>query len=448
VNALIKKGALLHTAGRYPEAKATLVEALTLDPQNLGALQTLAHAENALGEPERSLSLFRQLASLRGLDEELARMIGDQMWAVDEKRRNSSTYKDFEEGCPPIEEVIAEIEGGPIRNDPYNPTLLAEAIERLSRQIAAQTSVLGRLNASQNDHDYFLIQQRFRNMALHSYQGTLFKVPEDPAPEIPETMRSAFSMDGRIELSQGYVNSALPPECGEGIDDNAVRTFLALNYESLPPNAKPGAARIIERFVPTQHSQTTKVFARGMPLLRYELHSQTTNVFARGMLLPRVESGDRSVAAVGSPDYYLDSILICLCRELTSVRLRNVIGSTELFRTAFLFDWLREDTKYDLIICPSILGHWGLGRHGEPLDPDGDIALMRRFREKLRPTGSCYVQLPIGRDRLIFNAMRVYGTHRLGAILEGWRPKSPERVSADRLAARVPVRENFLLEPN
>jgi tetratricopeptide (TPR) repeat protein len=422
VDALTRKAALLHTAGRYPQAKAVLAEALSLDPQNVGALQTLAYTENALGDPERSLSLFRQLASLKGFDEQLARMIGNQLWALDEKSRDSTVYQDFEEGCPPIEQVIAQIDGGAFGG--------AESVGQLARQIAAQTAVLGRIRSWEESHEYFLVQHRFRNMALHSYRGTRFKPPEEPAPKIPEPLRNAFSMSGRIELLQGYINSVVPPECTEGIDDDAVRTFLALNYEALPSNAKPEAARIVKDFVPSQHPQTTKAFARG------------------SMPFPEIELADKSVAVVASHDCCLDATLICLCREVTSVRLRNINGSTELFRTAILFDWLREDTQYDVIICPLILESWGLGRHGEPLDPGGDIALMERFREKLRPGGSCYIRLPVGRDRLIFNAMRIYGAHRLAAILEGWSPKSAEQIKPDRLAARVSVRENFLLEPD
>jgi tetratricopeptide (TPR) repeat protein len=442
LNALLTKGTILTTAGRLPEARVALVETLTLDPKNVGALQTLALVESALGEHERALSLFRQLASHKGLDEGLARMIGNQMWALDETGRNSSVFKDIEEGCPPIEQVIAEVEKSATRDAQYNPTTQAEIIERLSRQIAAQTSVLGRLDNMQNFYDYTLTQQRFRNMAMHSYQKTTFKAPNDPPRDIPEAMRSAFSMDGRIEILQGYVNSALPLECTEGIDDSAVRTLLALNYESLPSSAKPQASRILEDFVAIAHSQMMKTFDRRTPNAAFGkmpvLHP---------MPLPEVELGDKSVAVVGSADYYVDAILTCLCRELTSVRLRHARGATALFKTAFLFEWLREDSQYDLIICPSILDNLGLGRHGEPLDPDADIGLMRRFREKLGPSGAAYVQLPVGRDRLIFNTMRIYGAHRLPTILEGWRPDLAAFVKADQLTARVPVRENFLLEP-
>jgi len=439
-NALVTKGAILTSAGRLPDARATLLGALAVDPRNVGALEALAYVESALGDHEHSLSLFRRLASYKGLDEALARLIGNEMWALDDKRRDSSTFKDFEEGCPPIEQVISDIDERSARGDPEDQTLQLEIIERLSRQIAAQTGVLSRLDGTQNFYDYTLTQERFRIMALHSYLGTPFKTPEDPPLEIPEAMRSAFSMEGRVELSQAYVNSALPPECSEGIDDHAAKTFLALNYAQLPASAKAEAAHIINGFAATQHPQTTKIFGRGSPNSLFGKILGSTPI-------PALDLRDKSVAVVASPDYYSDAILVSQCREVTSVRLRKDGGSTTLSKGAVLFDWLREeDSQYDVIICSSLLESWGLGRHGEPLDPDADIALMQQFRKKLQPTGTCCVQLPIGRDRLIFNAMRIYGIHRLSAILQGWR--SAEAVKPDWLAARVPVRENFLLQPN
>jgi hypothetical protein len=240
--------------------------------------------------------------------------------------------------------------------------------------------------------------------------------------------------------SSSYVNSALPPECSEGINDHAAKTFLALNYAHLPASAKAEAAHIINGFALTQHSQTTKTFGRGNPNSLFGKILGSTP-------MPALDLRDKSVAVVASPDYYSDAILVSLCREVTSVRLRKVGGSTTLSKGAFLFDWLREEnSQYDLIICPSLLESWGLGRHGEPLDPDADIALMQQFHKKLHPTGTCCIQLPVGRDRLIFNAMRIYGIHRLSAILQGWRAVEP--VKPERLAARVSVRENFVLRPN
>jgi hypothetical protein len=61
---------------------------------------------------------------------------------------------------------------------------------------------------------------------------------------------------------------------------------------------------------------------------------------------------------VDSPDYFLDAMLTCLAKDVTSVRRSKVNGETKLLRTVALSEWLREDSRYDLIICPLMLDSW------------------------------------------------------------------------------------------
>jgi len=60
-------------------------------------------------EHDRALTCWRRLAVRKGLDESTARMIGNETWARDEQRRNSSAFKDLEEGCHAIEQCVSEI---------------------------------------------------------------------------------------------------------------------------------------------------------------------------------------------------------------------------------------------------------------------------------------------------------------------------------------------------
>lgn len=440
VIALVLKGQVLLSSDQAREARDPLIKALDLEPENLGALETLAYAEGALNEHERALACWRRIAACKGLDESVARMIGNETWARDEQRRNSSGFKDPEQGCPPIEQCLSEIATLTVSGAEGSPPS-EEIVERLCRQIAAQKAVLGRLDNMENFYEYSLAKLRFRNMAVYSYHDALLKAPPDPPAQIPEPLRNAFAMGGMVELLHGYTNSALPLECGEGIDDDAIRTFLAFNQEVMPPRAKLKASQLVTGFTPLQHAQTSKAFSR----LNGEFRHGITPPLPT-MVPPDLDLNEKSIAVVDSPDYYLDATLICLAKDVTSVRRRKVTGETKLLRTVLLSDWLREDNQYDLIICPLMLDSWGLGRHGEPIDPDADVALMRKFHEKLRPAGLLYLRVPIGRDRLIFNTMRIYGAHRLPLILADWRQRSPETISVEQLFARAPAGTKLLLE--
>lgn len=54
------------------------------------------------------------------------------------------------------------------------------------------------------------------------------------------------------------------------------------------------------------------------------------------------------------------------------------------------------------------LEHFGLGRYGDPVDPDACFTAMRSLARVLRPGGRLYLSVPIGRERLEFNAHRIF----------------------------------------
>ena len=64
--------------------------------------------------------------------------------------------------------------------------------------------------------------------------------------------------------------------------------------------------------------------------------------------------------------------------------------------------------------------HDGLGRYGDPLNPNGDIESMSRMKTLLDKDGLMYLAVPLGIDTVVWNAHRFYGRVRLPMLLEGW----------------------------
>lgn len=62
----------------------------------------------------------------------------------------------------------------------------------------------------------------------------------------------------------------------------------------------------------------------------------------------------------------------------------------------------------DSLSCLHVLEHLGLGRYGDPLDPDGHRKGLDALARMVRPGGRLYVSSPIGRRRVCFNAHRVF----------------------------------------
>jgi hypothetical protein len=74
---------------------------------------------------------------------------------------------------------------------------------------------------------------------------------------------------------------------------------------------------------------------------------------------------------------------------------------------------MREDNANreiaDSISCLHALEHFGLGRYGDPLDPDGHIKGFRNIVNMLRKEGKLYISFPIANsNELHFNAHRVF----------------------------------------
>jgi len=70
----------------------------------------------------------------------------------------------------------------------------------------------------------------------------------------------------------------------------------------------------------------------------------------------------------------------------------------------------REDLKgvADCVTCLHTLEHIGLGRYGDPLDPDGWKKALASLAGVVAPGGALWLSVPIGVQRVEFNAHRVF----------------------------------------
>ncbi|MDB5297610.1 MAG: putative SAM-dependent methyltransferase [Phycisphaerales bacterium] len=95
-------------------------------------------------------------------------------------------------------------------------------------------------------------------------------------------------------------------------------------------------------------------------------------------------------------------------------------ASADLTRLAFPSDSVRS------LSCMHTIEHVGLGRYGDPLDPDGDLKAARELTRVLAPGGLLIFVTPVGRPRVCFNAHRVYAHKQ---VLEMFAVLQVERFS-------------------
>ena len=58
--------------------------------------------------------------------------------------------------------------------------------------------------------------------------------------------------------------------------------------------------------------------------------------------------------------------------------------------------------------CLHVLEHVGLGRYGDPINPEGSRLAATELQRVLKPGGSLFLSVPVGRERVCFNAHRVF----------------------------------------
>ncbi len=63
--------------------------------------------------------------------------------------------------------------------------------------------------------------------------------------------------------------------------------------------------------------------------------------------------------------------------------------------------------------CMHVVEHVGLGRYGDPLDPQGDRKAMDELQRVLAPRGQLLFVVPTGRPRVVFNAHRIYSYRQI-----------------------------------
>jgi SAM-dependent methyltransferase len=84
------------------------------------------------------------------------------------------------------------------------------------------------------------------------------------------------------------------------------------------------------------------------------------------------------------------------------------------FKQADLMSPTRLLTNYcDSISCLHALEHFGLGRYGDPIDPEGYAAGFKNMAAILRSGGVFYLSVPIGIERVEFNAHRIFDPQKL-----------------------------------
>jgi hypothetical protein len=72
-----------------------------------------------------------------------------------------------------------------------------------------------------------------------------------------------------------------------------------------------------------------------------------------------------------------------------------------------------------LLVSFSSIEHDGLGRYGDPINPNGYLAALHEMRSWLSPGGYLLLGIPVGpEDKVVFNAHRIFGPKSLQHMVD------------------------------
>jgi SAM-dependent methyltransferase len=107
-------------------------------------------------------------------------------------------------------------------------------------------------------------------------------------------------------------------------------------------------------------------------------------------------------------------------REIELIDIRNIKSNVKniVFRKADLMELPPDLVDYcDSISSLHAIEHFGLGRYGDPIDYFGYLKAINNISKILKNRGCFYFSVPIGPQRIEFNAHRVFSIEYLISIL-------------------------------
>jgi SAM-dependent methyltransferase len=146
-----------------------------------------------------------------------------------------------------------------------------------------------------------------------------------------------------------------------------------------------------------------------------------------GSELPHVDVGS-SIAWVMS---------IAAVRRTTFVDIRPIgtlLPNLEM-KVGSILNLPFPDESVPSLSCLHVAEHIGLGRYGDPLEPNGTLRAIAELARVLSPTGRLLFAVPVGRERTCFNAHRILSPDTVIAIGQsvGLRLASFAGVGDDRV---------------
>ncbi|MBC7907759.1 MAG: DUF268 domain-containing protein [Rhodospirillaceae bacterium] len=217
-----------------------------------------------------------------------------------------------------------------------------------------------------------------------------------PPREIPADQRDAFTMNGEMEVREIWR------------DD----TILRIVSERDPAELAKLSLLVYER------AYVDSLVAMVRKSLTFQYGVTDRWLYAALKNFP-VRDTDVAILGSGSPVY--ESITLAHGGRPLTVEYQPRISDHPDLTFMSPDEFVRSGQKVDAALSISSFEHDGLGRYGDPLDPNGDLKAMANLKSQMKPGGKLFLAVPNGKDVLMWNVNRIYGAKRMPMLVDGWR---------------------------
>jgi hypothetical protein len=130
---------------------------------------------------------------------------------------------------------------------------------------------------------------------------------------------------------------------------------------------------------------------------------------------------NEKVAIIGSYKPWYECV--CLANEGIpyTIEYNKIQTNCDLLNLFTVEEYNKNPIKFNFAFSISSFEHDGLGRYGDPINFNGDILAMQNVKQNiLNKDGILFLAVPVGIDKVIWNAHRIYGQKRLNLLFDGF----------------------------
>lgn len=144
---------------------------------------------------------------------------------------------------------------------------------------------------------------------------------------------------------------------------------------------------------------------------------------------------------IGSHHKFVSLLSKIVPVTMVDIRPLSVPMDTISFKKGSITELPFEDQSLPSVSSLCVVEHIGLGRYGDPLDPEGTIKAIRELCRVLAPGGHLYFSLPVAdQSFVVFNEARVLGLNETFELIRPLRVIEQKYIVDGRLQDQYEAR--------